>query len=760
MNKKEPDHLNLLFDMGELASIITSGSDIEAFLTGASELVAKHLQAHVCSIYLFDYRSKNLVLKATRGLKPEAVNQIRMLPGEGLVGQCFSRDQVLRVGNARTSPGFKYFDNAGEDPFNSFLCVPIRRGVVKIGVLVVQQREMDHFTLLDERALRTAATQLAGAVENARLLMALEPESAETDESEDTVSKKFPAFIKGKSNGYGLAYGTIRPSRRKRKAILFEADTSDSSYCLADFQTAVGKTIDELKLLQDKFAASLPESESLIFTAHFMMLKDKNFTGKMKSLIEQGISPVAAIQQIVQKYIKVFSDNPNAYMQEKAVDVEDLGIRLLSHLKALHTPTPSDRGTIFVTQDIYPSDMMKLTADGIRGIVLVGGGVTSHVTILARSLSIPLIIADDPVFIDLPDTTRLLLDAGQGNIYINPDDNTLAIFKDNQEAENRAKNRDMQPATYTLDNRRIRLLANINLLSEIHLARELKAEGIGLYRTEFPFLIRSGFPSEDEQYLIYKGLFDKTEPDTITTVRTLDAGGDKVIKHTDFIQEANPALGLRSIRFSLKHLQIFRNQIKAILRAAHGRQQVRLMFPLISSIDEFLEAKQVMAQCIRQMEQEGVPHKNDPKVGIMIELPSVLATIDEFAQLADFFAIGTNDFIQYMLGADRGNKLVAEHYIPYHPAVNRGIAKIAAAAIDHGIDVSVCGEMAHDPKHIPFLIGVGITTLSVDPKFLPIVQATVMETHFSRASAYAQRLLEQTRVRYAAEMLNAGPGKC
>lgn len=758
MNRKEPDHLNLLFDMGELASIITSGSDIEAFLTGATELVAKHLQAHVCSIYLFDSRSKELVLKATRGLKPEAVDRIRMLPGEGLVGQCFSQDRVLRVGNARTSPGFKYFDNAGEEPFNSFLCVPIRRGVVKIGVLVVQQREMDHFTLLDERALRTAATQLAGAIENARLLMALASEPADPDEDE-TIAKTFPAFIKGKSDGYGSAFGTIRPSRRKRKAILFEADPSNVTYSLGDFQTALEKTIDELKALQDKFAASLPESESLIFTAHFMMLKDKNFTGKMKTLIEQGLSPVAAIQQVALKYIKVFSDNPNAYMQEKAVDVEDLGIRLLSHLKAVHTPKAADRGTIFVTQDIYPSDMMKLTADGIRGIVLVGGGVTSHVTILARSLSIPLIIADDPVFLDLPDTTRLLLDAGQGNIYINPDDNTLSIFKAKQEAESRAKAREMQPATYTLDNRRIRLLANINLLSEIRLARKLKAEGIGLYRTEFPFLIRGGFPSEDEQYFIYKGLFDKTEPGTVTTVRTLDAGGEKVIKHTDFIQEANPALGLRSIRFSLKYRQIFQAQIKAILRAAHGREKVRLMFPLISSIDEFVAAKQVMAQCIRQMEQEGVPHKNDPEVGMMIELPSVLATIDEFAQLADFFAIGTNDFIQYMLGADRGNKLVAEYYIPYHPAVNRGIATIATAAAGHGIDVSVCGEMAHDPDHIPFLIGVGITTLSVDPKFLPRVQATVMETSFSRAKAYAQRLLEQTRVKDAAEVLKTGPGK-
>ena len=345
-----------------------------------------------------------------------------------------------------------------------------------------------------------------------------------------------------------------------------------------------------------------------------------------------------------------------------------------------------------------------------------------------------------------------------GNIYINPDENTLAVFKDKQEAEKRARTREMAPVTRTLDNKRIRLLANINLLSEIHLARELKSEGIGLYRTEFPFLIRGGFPSEDEQYLIYKGLFDKTDPDLVTTVRTLDAGGEKVIRHADFVQEANPALGLRSIRFVLRHRQIFHNQIRAILRAARGRDKVRLMFPLISSIDEFEIAKQVVLDCSRELTKEGIDHNRSPGIGMMIELPSVLATLDEFASQADFFAIGTNDFVQYMVGVDRGNKLVAEHYLPYHPAVNRGIAQIADTADRHGIDVSVCGEMAHDPDYIPFLIGAGITTLSVNPRFLPRVQATVMGIRFSDAQAYTQKLLAQNRVRDAARVLKQRPG--
>ncbi len=759
MNLREPDHLNLLCDIGELSSIVTGGSDIETFLASATQLVAKHLKAHVCSIYLFSTHSKDLVLKATQGLNLEAVNQVRMQPGEGLVGKCFSEDQILRVGSARTSPGFKYFDNAGEEPFNSFLCVPIRRGVGKIGVMVVQHREIDHFTLFDERALKTAATQLAGAIENARLLMALSPEQDVTGKTGPDDIHEYPAFIKGKSDSSGAALGMIRPSKKNRKAMLYEPDTSGTVYTMDDFKAALEKTINELKELQDKYAASLPESASLIFTAHFMILKDKNFTGKMETLVAKGQPPVAVIQKLAQKYIKIFSDSPHTYLQEKAVDVEDLSIRLLSNLKASHSPDTDHKGNIIVAQDIYPSDMMKLTADGIKGIVLVGGGVTSHVTILARSLGIPLIIADDPALLDLPNSTRLLLDADQANIYINPDEETLSLFKAQKDAEDQAQIYEMKSQTSTRDNHKIRLLANINLLSEIRLAKELKAEGVGLYRTEFPFLIRPGFPSEDEQYLIYKNLFDQTEETDTTTVRTLDAGGEKTLSYAQLSEEANPVLGLRSIRFAFKYREVFHAQVRAILRAAYGKKNIRLMFPLISSIDEFLEARQVVETCAADLMREGIAHESDIEIGMMIELPSVLSTINEFAQIADFFAIGTNDFVQYMVGADRGNKLVAEHYIPFHPAVSRGIAEIARAAKDKGIDVSVCGEMAHDPDHIPFLIGAGITTLSVDPKFLPKVQKTIMGLELSDAKKYAHTLLSQTRVKDAEKVIKTRPGR-
>ncbi|MEH0018356.1 MAG: phosphoenolpyruvate--protein phosphotransferase [Desulfobacter sp.] len=754
MNIREPDHLNLLCDMGDLTAIVAGDSDIETFLERTTILVAKHLKAHVCSIYLAGSRSGDLVLNATRGLNPDAVRQVRMKPGEGLVGKCFSTGKILREGNARKTPGFKYFDNAGEDPFNSFLCVPIQRGMTRIGVLVVQHEEIDHFTLFDERTLKTAVTQLAGAIENARLLMGLSPEENGQPPKGGT-QQGLPVFIKGKSDSSGAAYGMVRSSKKNRKAMLSEPDTSGTAYTMEDFKAALDKTLKDLKDLQEKFASSLPESASLIFTAHFMMLKDKNFTGKMESLIAAGESPARAIQRMAGKYIGIFSASPHAYLREKAVDVEDLGIRLLSNLKASQEASAPGKGSIVVAEDLYPSDVLKLTADGIKGIILAGGGVTSHVTILARSLDLPLIIADDPVLLDLPDDTTLLMDTAQGNIYINPDRKTLDLFSAQRDAEKKSVPHDILDETFTRDNEKIRLLANINLLSELRLAKELKSEGIGLYRTEFPFLIRPGFPSEDEQYLIYKKLFDQVRPHHTTTIRTLDAGGEKTLSYAGLAKEPNPALGLRSIRFALKYREVFDTQVRAILRAALGKQNIRLMFPLISSIDEFLDAKQVVMDCARDLDREGIAHNADIDIGMMIELPAVLSTIDEFAGLADFFAVGTNDFIQYMVGADRANKLVTDHYIPHHPAVCRGIRTIAKAAQAKGIDVSVCGEMAHDPVHIPFLIGAGISTLSVDPKFIPKTQQVVMNLSLKAAREYARELLAQSSIRGTAKVMAA-----
>ncbi|MBU2630176.1 MAG: phosphoenolpyruvate--protein phosphotransferase, partial [Proteobacteria bacterium] len=510
----------------------------------------------------------------------------------------------------------------------------------------------------------------------------------------------------------------------------------------------------ELKDLQKGFAQRLPESASLIFTAHFMILKDKNFIGKMEGMMDEGNFPCEAIRKVAAKYIAIFSSSPHAYMREKAQDVEDLCVRILNNFEAGDEDKHYEKGSIAIARQVYPSDILKFVSAGIQGVILASGGVTSHVTILARSLQLPLIIAEEPELLALPENTTVLMDGELGNVYINPEKDTVTLFETRARVEQQAQTISMEKITLTLDNERVVLLANINLLSEVPLARQLKAEGIGLYRTEFPFLIRATFPSEAEQYVIYQKLFDAMKESPIT-LRTLDAGGEKALAYSDSPVEANPELGLRSIRFSLKHKDIFESQLRAMLRAAAGKKRVGIMFPLISSIDEFLEAKLTVRNCMDALMEEQLEYNRNVAIGLMIELPSVLETLDEFAKEADFFSIGTNDFIQYMLAADRANKMMADHYIPYHPAVNRGIGKIAAAAQYHGIDVSVCGEMAHEKEYIPFLLGVGIRTLSVDPQFLPMVQQTVMNMKMSDAKEYAKKMLLQTSVKSAKAVLES-----
>lgn len=317
MHKKKSDHLNLLFNISELADLVTGSSDLENFLALSVDLVARHFNAPVCSIYLYNENLKKLTLKATKGLKPEAVNRIHMKPGEGLVGQSFETLSIVREGNALQTPGFKYFAEAGEDPFHSFLCVPIRRGVEKIGVLVVQHRNTDYFDASDEQAIRAVVVQLAGSIANARLLIELSPAKEDTEVPDPLV------FVKGSIATSGYAIGKAVMLNGKRKSILYDPLLLKDPFTKNDFLGAIEKTTRELKDLQKRFAEKLPESASLIFTAHFMILKDKNFIGKMEAMIDQGTPPCEAVRKIAAKYMSIFSSSPHTYMQEKAEDVED-----------------------------------------------------------------------------------------------------------------------------------------------------------------------------------------------------------------------------------------------------------------------------------------------------------------------------------------------------------------------------------------------------------------------------------------------------
>ena len=752
MKRLKKQHLNLLCDVGDLASLVAGGGDIEGFLQKTVEMVACHLHADVGSIYLFDDQGGDLVLKATVGLNPCAVNTVRMKPGEGLVGLTFIQDEPMREGRASRHPRFKYFEEAEEERLESFMAVPIRRGTEKIGVMVVQDEQPDYFSGVDVLALKAIASQLAGAVENARLFMDLNTTPADHCPIAENGG---PQFVKGEPimGGYAMAPAVVLRSGRRP---LMDDRPDDAFFSGRDaFDTALAETSRQLEGLQDRLNQRLPESAALIFEAHFMILKDQRFLGRITDLIAAGQHPPAAVRTVAREYMARFEDSTSAYLREKADDIEDLARRILHNLLRERAEDPTSyQGRIVIAPRLYPSEMLKLATEDVAGVVLVNVGLTAHVAIIARSLRIPMVIADRQDLVALPPLTTVLLDADIGNVYVSPSARIVKQFEQRNAARDAAPPlaAAMQPQTALADGRRIRLLANINLLSELALAQSLKAEGVGLYRTEFPFMARAEMPSEEEQFWVYRRFFDSM-PGAEMTIRTLDVGGDKLLPYMEARGEANPELGLRSIRFTLKHPDLFQQQIRAILRAAENAGRLRILFPMISSIEDLLRSRRMVAEAIRSLERDGLAHNREAQLGVMVELPSTIPIAGALAEEADFFSIGTNDFVQYMLAVDRSNTHVSDYYLPEHPAVLRGIAAVVEAALACGKDVSVCGEMARMAPFIPFFAGIGVSRLSVAPQFLPAVQQTVSRWRSDAAGDFARALLAESTLAGVREVL-------
>ena len=364
-----------------------------------------------------------------------------------------------------------------------------------------------------------------------------------------------------------------------------------------------------------------------------------------------------------------------------------------------------------------------------------------------------MVIANRSELLSVAEKTPVLVDAEVGNVYVNPTEQIIHSFKTRQQAQIslEEQRRQMTPTTTTKDAKQIKLFANINLLADLKLARHLHAEGIGLYRTEFPFMIRSDFPSEEEQFVIYHKVVEQMRGKVIT-FRTLDMGGDKVLSYYSNTKEQNPFMGMRAIRFSLQNTVIFSQQIRAMLRAGVGAD-LHIMFPMIASFDEFEQARQIVFECMGALQYEGIAHNERPRIGMMIELPSVLDLLDDLAREVDFFSVGTNDLVQYMLAVDRTNEKVAALYQPYHPAVLRALKKIVDVAHRCGKEVSICGDMAHDERFIPFLIGVGFDTLSIDPLSLPRVQKFIAQLNAQETQAIAKTMLSMSKAADIAKLL-------
>ncbi len=748
----ETDHIQMLLDIGEMNNLFVKSISIEAFLQKIVELVATHMKAQVCSIYLYDETSEELVLKSTVGLNQESVDNIRMKLGEGLMGHAMKEMRAVCENVGTDNPHFKYYPETGEEHYNCYLAIPIVRGNTKIGVMAVQRENNNYFGERDIMALRATTSQLASMIENARLLIS-------TQEGEDkktrTISLDDIRFIPGKPASSGFAYESAIILQRHSLPEHISRIEHPRKLTIDDFEKAIKKTEIDLERLQTKVEETLTDAASLIFASHLLILKDRGFTGQMRTLIQEGLDPSQAVLNVFLKYQDIFIKSENHLIREKVQDIEDLCRRITDNLFSRSEDTDLFQHRIIIARELYPSDLLMLSVQGIAGVVLTSGGVTSHVGILARSLRIPMVIVERPELLLVPQNTKVLLDADLGNVYVNPSGEVIGKFREQEHAKREIieKSEILLKPTITKDGVTIRLMLNVNLLSDVREDVIPAVDGVGLYRTEFPFLIRNGFPSEEEQYIVYKKLVDRMKGKPVT-FRTLDIGGDKVLSYYQFDKEENPFLGMRSIRFSLYHEDIFSQQIRAILRAGAG-MPLKIMFPMISSIDEFLKSKEMVSRCMEELSAKDIPYCTSPEIGLMIEIPSIVNLIEDVAETADFFSVGTNDLIQYTLAVDRTNEKVAHLYLPHHPAVLRSLARISRAASEAGIPATICGDMANDEKYIPFLIGCGFLNLSVDAIYLPRIKKVIINTTLAEAKMLAEELLSKKTVQETSAVITS-----
>ena len=513
------------------------------------------------------------------------------------------------------------------------------------------------------------------------------------------------------------------------------------------YEEAQGKATEELEGIKEKTRKTIGPEEAEIFSAHIMVLQDPEYSGAIKALIRsEGQNAEWAVQVITDRFLELFKSMENDYIRERAADLRDVSNRLLRNLLGISTQSLSEitENVILVADDLTPSDTAQLDRDKVVGIVTNIGGKTSHSAIMARSMEIPAVVGLQDIVEKIKAGDFIIVDGNEGKVFVNPAEDLIHSYKEKQlsyEAQRQELKKLVNQPSITPDEVQVELVANIGNPQDALVAVNNGAEGIGLYRTEFLYMGRDELPSEEEQFEAYKAvtvMFGKEHP---VVIRSLDIGGDKALPYLDMPKEMNPFLGYRAIRLCLDRTDIFRTQLRAILRAsAFGN--IKLMYPMIATLEELRAANKVLEAVKQELLAETIPFNKDMEVGIMVEIPAVAVMADRFAKEVDFFSIGTNDLIQYTMAADRTNETVSYLYQPFNLAVLRLIRGVIDAAHKAGKRVAMCGEMAGDLTVLPILLGLGLDEFSMSASSVLPARALVRQLPWLKAQTIAKAVLE------------------
>jgi phosphotransferase system enzyme I (PtsI) len=527
--------------------------------------------------------------------------------------------------------------------------------------------------------------------------------------------------------------------------VISEDKIADITSEISKLNNAITKSVEELQVIRDKTALKMDEEHAMIFDAHIQIATDPEIARQVEDMIKSDkMNSAQAFKIVSEMFAQMFENMDNDYMKERAVDVRDVASRVIAHILGikLNDPTLIDEEVIVVANDLTPSDTAQLDRKFVKGFITNIGGRTSHSAIMARSLEIPAIVGTKNILENVNDGDFVILDGETGTVIINPSDKEVIEYKEKNVLHQKQKAlwaKYVDKASITTDNKVVELAANIGSPDDIESVISNGGEGVGLYRTEFLYMNNDNFPTEDEQYVAYKMVLESLKNSKVV-IRTLDIGGDKHLDYLKMDEELNPFLGHRALRLCLERTDLFKTQLRALLRASiYGN--LHIMFPMVALLTELRSAKTLLEECKIELKNEGIKYSDDIKVGIMVEIPAVAILADQFAKEVDFFSIGTNDLIQYTFAADRMNQKVSYLYQPYNPSLLRLIKLVIDASHKEGIWTGMCGEMAGDQIAAPILLGLGLDEFSMSASSILQTRFLFSKLSFTKMEAMAKECL-------------------
>jgi len=671
--------------------------------------ISKAMKVRVASIYLLR-AGKDLELSATQGLKPSAVHKTRMKPGEGLVGHVALTARPLNLADAPSHPLFSYRPETGEDPFRSFLGVPILRGGRTLGVLVVQSETAREFNEEEVEDLLTVAMVLAEIIVDDERVGGRKAALKGI-----TLNPVKPALITGKSFADGLTEGhaylhvpPIAPANLLAENIAKEE---------IRLEEGIAKLRASVDALVSGDIATLSRVSKDIYESYRMFAYDRKWVGRLREAVHSGLTSEAAVERVRNEHRARLMKARDPYLRARLHDLEDLANRLLRALSGesltLGNANISDDAVIFA-RDIGPAELLDYDRDKLRGIVLEEGAASSHTAIICRALGIPFVGRMEGVLDIIATGDKVLVDGEMGTVQIRPLKTQIASFhlRMNIRGElSKAFEAVKHLPAKTIDGQHIALNLNAGLLVDLPQLDQMGADGIGLFRTEFQFMVSEFMPKLKEQTELYRTAIEAARHRPVT-FRTLDLGGDKILPYVDPVLEENPAIGWRAIRIALDRPGLMRYQLRALIAAGAGKH-LRVMFPMVTTIDEFVEARRLWDKEMARASKMGHEMPCKVEVGVMLETPSLAWQINAMCDHADFVSVGANDLMQFFFAADRDNMRVADRYDPLHPAALSILKFIADGCKRNNTPVSVCGEIAGRPLEAACLVALGYRSLSM-----------------------------------------------